>query len=111
MEKENLNNAGDILKKDDSEFIYDFKNDEIVKRKRMRNPLVVIPEDSLRHSIINILAYVIGKLLRDYFDRISNGEVEEDTLNKLFEKYVEKILFFYMSTDKNDILLSNNILK
>ena len=71
MEKENLNNAGDILKKDDSEFIYDFKNDEIVKRKRMRNPLVVIPEDSLRHSIINILAYVIGKLLRDYFDRIS----------------------------------------
>lgn len=71
MEKENLNEAGDILKKDDSEFIYDFKNDEIVKRKRMRNPLVVIPEDSLRHSIINILAYVIGKLLRDYFDRIS----------------------------------------
>ena len=49
--------------------------------------------------------------LLDYFDRISNGEVEEDTLNKLFEKYVEKILFFYMSTDKNDILLSNNILK
>ena len=49
--------------------------------------------------------------LLDYFDRISNGEVEEDPLNKLFEKYVEKILFFYMSTDKNDILLSNNILK
>lgn len=49
--------------------------------------------------------------LLDYFDRISNGEVEEDTLNKLFEKYVEKILFFYMSTDKNDTLLSNNILK
>lgn len=71
MEKENLNEAGDILKKDDSEFIYDFKNDEIIKRKRMRNPLMVIPEDSLRHSIINILAYVIGKLLRDYFDRIS----------------------------------------
>lgn len=49
--------------------------------------------------------------LLDYFDRISNGEVEEDPLNKLLEKYVEKILFFYMSTDKNDILLSNNILK
>lgn len=49
--------------------------------------------------------------LLDYFDRISNGEVEEDTLNKLFEKYVEKILFLYMSTDKNDTLLSNNILK
>lgn len=49
--------------------------------------------------------------LLDYFDRISNGEVEEDTLNKLFEKYVEKILFLYMATDKNDTLLSNNILK
>lgn len=49
--------------------------------------------------------------LLDYFDRISNGEVEEDTLNKLFEKYVEKILFLYMSTYKNDTLLSNNILK
>lgn len=49
--------------------------------------------------------------LLDYFDRISNGEVEEDALNKLFEKYVEKILFLYMSTYKNDTLLSNNILK
>ena len=49
--------------------------------------------------------------LLDYFDRISNGEVEEDALNKLFEKYVEKILFLYMATDKNDTLLSNNILK
>ena len=71
MDKDNINEAGDILKKDDSEFIYDFKNDEIIQRKRMRNPLMVIPEDGLRHSIINILAYVIGKLLRNYFDRIS----------------------------------------
>lgn len=71
MEKDNLNNAGDILEEDNSEFIYDFRNDEIIKRKRMKNPLKIIPEDSLRHSIINILAYVIGKLLRDYFDRIS----------------------------------------
>ena len=71
LEKDNLNNAGDILEEDDSEFIYDFRNDEIVERKRMKNPLKIIPEDSLRHSIINILAYVIGKLLRDYFDRIS----------------------------------------
>ena len=71
MDKDNINDGGDILKKDDSEFIYDFRNDEIIERKRLRNPLVVIPEDSLRHSIINILAYVIGKLLRDYFDRIS----------------------------------------
>ena len=71
IDKDNLNDGGDILKKDDSEFIYDFRNDEIIERKRLRNPLVIIPEDSLRHSIINILAYVIGKLLRDYFDRIS----------------------------------------
>lgn len=71
MEKDNMNEASDATKESDMEFIYDFKNDEVIQRKRLINPLIIIPEDAMRHSIINILAFVLSKLLRDYFDRIS----------------------------------------
>lgn len=71
LQKENMNDASDTMKESDTEYVYDFRNKEIIERKRLIDPLIIIPEDSMRHSIINIIAYIIGKLLRDYFDRIS----------------------------------------
>lgn len=102
----------------DSEVIMDLVNESGVLEPTFMTKAI----DKMFYSVLNEEALElfdasasfkqsIEITLLDYFDRISNGEVEEDTLNKLFEKYVEKILFFYMSTDKNDILLSNNILK
>lgn len=102
----------------DSEVIMDLVNESGVLEPAFMTKVI----DKMFYSVLNKEALElfdasasfkqnIEITLLDYFDRISNGEVEEDTLNKLFEKYVEKILFFYMSTDKNDILLSNNILK
>lgn len=102
----------------DSEVIMDLVNESGVLEPAFMTKVI----DKMFYSVLNKEALELFDAsvsfkqnveitLLDYFDRISNGEVEEDTLNKLFEKYVEKILFFYMSTDKNDILLSNNILK
>ena len=45
---------------------YDFVNDELIEKMRLRNPLIIIPQDQLRHSILSILSYSISYLLNDY---------------------------------------------
>ena len=45
---------------------YDFYNDKLVDTKRKKYPLLVIEEDSLRYSIVNIMSYVISQLILDY---------------------------------------------
>ena len=67
---DDINHVTD-MKETDTEFVYDFQNEEIVEQKRLINPIIIIPEDGLRHSIINIMVYMITKILRVYFDRIS----------------------------------------
>jgi len=47
---------------------YDFYNKELVDKKRLEYPAVVIEEDGLRYSIINIISYVVGKLIMDYME-------------------------------------------
>lgn len=50
---------------------YDFYRDELVERKRLVEPCKLIPQDGLRYSIINILAYCLGKLVNEYMQRLS----------------------------------------
>lgn len=47
---------------------YDFYNKTLVDKKRLEYPAVVIEEDGLRYSIINIMSYVVGKLIMDYME-------------------------------------------
>lgn len=47
-------------------FEYDFYNDKLVEAKRKKYPLLIIEEDNLRYSIVNILAHVVSKLILDY---------------------------------------------
>ena len=48
---------------------YDFYTDEVIEIERLKVPCTVIPQDSLRYSIINIIAYVCSNLVVDYLDR------------------------------------------
>lgn len=58
---------------------FDFFNDEITQVYRMARIFDVIPQDGLRHSIINVIAYICGNLVNDYilrFCKNSNAYVE-----------------------------------
>lgn len=97
LNKENPNDASDLMEESKTEYIYDFRNKEILERKRLVDPFKIIPEDAMRYSIINILAYVISKLLRDYFDRISiKNNVTNDTHNFCLMNMKNEFLFLRM---------------
>lgn len=68
VENENIN---DLKGNEIKDYYYDFIDEKLVERKRLINPMVLIPEDGVRYSIINILAFVIGRLLNDYMKRLA----------------------------------------
>lgn len=48
------------------EDVFDFATNEVVKVNKKKK--MIVGEENVRFTIINILAYVISKLLRDHFD-------------------------------------------
>ena len=45
---------------------YSFLDDDIIEMKRLVDPMIIIPQDGLRYSIINLLTFCMGKLVNDY---------------------------------------------
>ena len=48
---------------------YNFETDEIVERERTNRPDILTPNDNVRFSIINILAYVLDRSVNDYMEQ------------------------------------------
>ena len=58
---------------------YSFINDDIIEVDRLIDPMVITPQDGLRYSIINILAYVVGNLVNDYMSKYAfNSNTKND---------------------------------
>ena len=51
---------------EETELDYDFLNDEIVEKKKKVKLMTVVPQESLRYSIINIMAHICGVLVNEY---------------------------------------------
>lgn len=79
---------------------YDFYNDKLVEKKRLKYPAMIIEEDSLRFSIINIISYILGKLILDYMDLF-----REQYNSNSSEKDRERILIM-----KNEFLFKSMLL-
>jgi len=58
-----------IVERVDYTYDYDFYDEKLIQRERMINPVQVIPQDGLRHSIINIMSYCISQLILDYMHK------------------------------------------
>jgi hypothetical protein len=50
------------------EFDYNFYTDEVIEVQRLIEPAKIIPQDSLKYSIINIIAYICSDLIVDYLN-------------------------------------------
>lgn len=52
---------------------YSFIDDDMIEIDRLIDPMVIVPQDGLRYSIINIIAYCIGILVNDYMRKYCNN--------------------------------------
>ena len=48
------------------QFDYNFYTDEVIELKRLIEPCALIPQNTLRYAIINIIAYICSDLVIDY---------------------------------------------
>lgn len=48
---------------------YSFIDDDFIERERAIDPMVIIPQDGLRYSIINIISYCLTILVNDYMSK------------------------------------------
>ena len=55
----------------DDELEYTFYDDELIELKKSVNPMKLVPQEGFRYSVINIIAYVLGKVINDYMVRFT----------------------------------------
>ena len=49
---------------------YNFMTDEITEIEHTNNPDIITPNDNVRFSIINIMAYVLDRVVNDYMEKV-----------------------------------------
>ena len=67
---------------------FDFYNDEIIQKQHLTEPFVMLKQDWLRYSIINVMAYCLDILINDYMEKftINNHSYSEDRKCKILMK-------------------------
>jgi hypothetical protein len=57
----------------DPDYDYDFASDKLIEMKHAISPFTIYPEDNVRYSLINIMAYVLDILVNDYMERYTKS--------------------------------------
>ena len=65
---------------------YDFVSDDFIEVKRSIDPCVIIPQDGLRFSIVNLMSNIVSRLANDYIARYSRNCNVPEGANRLFLK-------------------------
>lgn len=50
------------------QYDYDFFSDELIELEHTISPIEILPQDNIRHSILNILSYINTALVNDYME-------------------------------------------
>jgi hypothetical protein len=53
----------------DPDYDYDFQDDKLIEMRHAISPFTIYPEDNVRYTLINIIAYVLDVLVNDYMER------------------------------------------
>lgn len=85
----------------DIEYDYDFFSEEIIEKERLIHPVMIIPQDNLRYSIINIMAYIAGELVNDYMELFTKQSYSYEPGRKCMLYLKNEFLF-------KRVLLTNN---
>lgn len=80
---------------------YNFMTDEIVELEHRSNPDILTPNDNVRYSILNILAYVLDRVVNDYMEQycLNNHSLhreEDDYLNHINPYIAQRLSFDYI---------------
>lgn len=113
---ENLSDISPIYFEEPEES-YDFENDEIIEQLHGINPLIMYPQDYLRYSIINIMAYVIDILINDYMEQFTKNNhswapdrdckiilKNEFTFDRILMTYVKKSYASIMAVQEGHVI-------
>ena len=113
---ENLSDISPIYFEEPEES-YDFENDEIIEQLHGINPLIVYPQDYLRYSIINIMAFVLDILINDYMEQFTKNNhswapdrkckilmKNEFTFGRVLMTYVKKSYASIMEVQEGNII-------
>ena len=57
----------------DPDYDYDFQDDKLIEMRHACSPFTIFPEDNIRYSLINIMAYVLDVLVNDYMERYTKS--------------------------------------
>lgn len=70
------------------EFDYNFYTDEVIELERLVEPCSLVPQDTLKYAIINIIAYICSDLVVDYLAEYCKltGSYEEGTKCRMIMK-------------------------
>ena len=95
-----LIDTGEVKAKEHKQVVleYDFVNDTVIENDRLIDPFIIIPQDGLRYSIINIMAYCLGKLANEF--------MEEYCINSHSENNIQPCLISL----KNEFLMKRLLL-
>lgn len=83
---------------------FSFLDDDVIEVDRLIDPMIITPQDGLRYSIINVLAYCVGILVNDYMDKYctnSHSNNERACLITLKNEFLFKRVLIKKDAKKN----------
>lgn len=96
LEEKDINKS--LVKFEEPELTYDFYNDEVTEKIKSIDLMTILPQDNLRYSIVNILAYILDKVINDYMIRFCkiSGSYNGDCLIIMKNEFLFKRVLLTM---------------